>query len=57
MSRLMRSPPQKNLQSNQYVTALYVSVTLYTKATEQLSENIAIYVFRKVDLYKAVSSL
>ena len=39
-----KPPPQKNLQSNQYVTALYVSVTLYTTATEQLSENIAICV-------------
>ena len=54
MSCLMRWP---KLWSNQYVTALHISVTLYTTATGQLSENIAIYVFRKVDLYKAVSSL
>ena len=43
MSCLMRSK-KKKLQSNQYVTALYIAATLYTTATEQLSENIAIYV-------------
>ena len=46
----------RKLQSNLYVTALYVAATLYTMATEQLSENMAIYFF-KVDLYKAVTSL
>ena len=61
MSCLMRSQKKKKkLHLNLYVTAPYIVVTLYTTATRQLSENsrkILPYMFCKVDLYKAVTSL